>query len=175
MKNHWCWCWGGVLSYSVRFDIPALVAEKDLRNFILSCGSATPPQSIKLRVSGGAADGERSDANTIRQVLEAFGPLVNFDVAGAEVSDGSKRKAIAVFCRSEDACKAVETLGLRFNCAKLGNREIFMERIFAAKFSILNAIYAVLQDEIDDIVDLYGAAIRCRTERFQRMLPRCCE
>jgi hypothetical protein len=113
-----------------------------------------------------ATDG--SDA--VRSILEQYGPLLSFEKAcppsgKCSIADSSKQKALVKFAFAEDALRAVSALSKIDNVAALGGTKLFIEPVFTAKFTLLNAVYDILETEVNAIADATPSNVQIRTFR----------
>lgn len=98
---------------------------------------------------------EKEAGKLVERLLRSIGPLSAFEEA-ARPPGVIKCKALAKFARPGDAEEACQRLNNR-KTDLLGGSKLFVQRVFSAKFILLNPVYAVVRDPLMALLTMLTA------------------
>eukprot|EP01038_Epipyxis_sp_PR26KG_P007628 gene7628-10385_t len=145
-------------------DIPRNVTTHDIEKLIDGVCHLKPSsitfQQGNVNHDKLASKRNISDDKILRNMFEVYGPISLFDHSSATTETG-KCKAFMKFVNSADADACLLGLGNKFKCEKLGT-DVFLERVYTAKFSVLNPIFECLTNEVNEVLRNCTSDIRHR-------------
>ena len=121
-----------------------------------------------------SSDDDDDGTDVVRRLLEEHGPLASFEKAATPTptapargraqtqGDPNKRKALVKFAFSEDALRAVAAISKRHREPALGGTKLFVESVFTAKFTLLNAVYEAIEADLKAVAASTPANVQMR-------------